>query len=328
MRALLIPAVSLLLGSRLIAQNASNLDVKGILASLQQIKQKQTDSAKSQLVQTISDFTAASADDGSALNFYVEAIRVTRFVGQANEATAFGEWKKNQLPRLNPAAIRTALRYTVLSLQRAAGGTDEQMFPVLLAYAQDTQAILASLSNPDNAQQRPPGERGQRGFGERAAGGDAGERIMGQDVSQNIFSRWYNIGGKLSGLDNWENVPENIDGMYQKLLLPMMRKNRDPRILRYWDDKILMEKGAAASATAAFSTDRFNLTRRPSLLWGRAEDEVAIGMHDQGITDMYNLVKAFPDHPDAGKWIEELKGLLTAPPAVAAASGPAPVAAH
>jgi hypothetical protein len=122
----------------------------------------------------------------------------------------------------------------------------------------------------------------------------------------------------LGGLSNWEQTPANIDSMYEQVLLPIMRKKRDPRVLQYWDAKIMQEKGEASTATAAFSTDRFNLTRRPSLLWSRAEDEVVIGQRDQGITDMYNLVKTFPAHPDAGKWIKELEGLLTAPPAVAA----------
>jgi hypothetical protein len=302
MRVLPVLAIPFLLNSSLLAQIAQPIDPKAMLASLQDIKQKQAESAKSQLVQTISDFTAASADDGAALDFYLEAVRVTRFVGQPHEETAFHDWKKEEMPKLKPAAIRTALRYTMLSLQRAAGATDDQIFPVLYAYAQDTEAILPTISD---------------------------QEIVHQSVTDNIFTRWYNIGGQLGGLGNWEAVPGNVDGMYQKLLLPVMRKNRDPRLLQYWDNKILAEKGQAAMATAAFSTDRFNLTRRPSLLWSRAEDEVVLGMRDQGITDMYNLVKAFPAHPDAGKWIPELEGLLTAPPATAAtgaAHAPAPSA--
>ena len=33
---------------------------------------------------------------------------------------------------------------------------------------------------------------------------------------------------------------------------------------------------------------------------------------------MYTIVKSFPAHPYAGKWIAELESLLTAPPAGAA----------
>jgi hypothetical protein len=339
MRLLLAPAISLLLGSSLFAQT-SGLDVKGMLQSLQDITQKQTDSSKHQLAQTIADFSAAAADDGSALNFYIEAVRVTRFVGQADADTAFRDWQKNEVPRLNPVAIRIALRYTIVTLQRAAGATDDQIFPVLLAYAEDAENTLPAIYAQENqanlaaqgggaggmAGQGGAGEQGGygtrgRGFRNRNNGPGqtpVGDRIIGEDVSQNIFSRWYNIGPQMAGLQSWEYVPEYVDSMYTQFLLPYMRKYRDPRLLQYWDNKIITEKGRASAATAAFNTDRYNLTVRPALLWSRAEDEIVIGQRDQGITDMYNLVKTFPAHPDAGKWIPELKGLLTTPPAVAA----------
>ncbi len=283
-----------------------------MLEGLQQIKQQQATAAKTQLTQTIADFSAASADDGAAQNFYIEAVRVTRFVGQQGEATAFSEWEKNSLPRLNAAAIRLALRYTTISLQRAAGATDQQIFPVLLAYAMDAQDALPGIEAQQNAPQQQEGNR--RGFGRQQGQGGGREeepRILEEPVSDNIFSKWYNLGGQLSGLEGWEQVPGNVDSIFQQTLLPMMRKNRDPRILQYWDNKIVTERANASSATAAFSTDRFNLTRRPSLLWSRAEDEVAIGQREQGLNDMYDLVKNFPAHPDAGKWIKELQDLLT-----------------
>jgi hypothetical protein len=315
MRSLLVSAISLLFASSLVAQTASTIDAKAILQSLQDIQQKQTTSAKSQLLTTINDFTAASSDDGAALNFYVEAVRVTRFVGQLREDVAFAEWKKNSLPTLNPGAIRIALRYTTITLQRAAGATDDQIFPVLFAYVQQVQDALPGIYAQAAAQRDAARDARPRNGGREMGQRDPETDILQQPVSDNIFARWYNIGGKLAAIGGWELVPSNLDSMYQQILLPIMRKRRDPRVIQYWDAKILAEKAQASTATAAFSTDRFNLTRRPSLLWSRAEDEVVIGERDQGITDMYDLVKTFPAHPEAAKWIKELQGLLTTPPA-------------
>jgi hypothetical protein len=103
-----------------------------------------------------------------------------------------------------------------------------------------------------------------------------------------------------------------------------MRKNRDPRILQYWDAKLAAETSAASMSAAQFGTDNFNQIRRPTLLWSRAEDMVAIDMRDQGLTQMYTIIKDFPTHPSAGKWIDELQGLLTTAPGAA----PAPAAAR
>jgi len=226
---------------------------------------------------------------------------VTEFVGQAHEQIAFRDWKKKELEKLRPAAIRACLRYTTMSLQRAVGATDQQIFPVLLAYVEDTQLVLPAIGD---------------------------QEIARQPVDGNIFARWYGITSRLSGLDNWESSPANIDGIYQKVLLPYMRKTRDPRVLDYWDKKIADETTRASNAAAAFGTDNFNANRRPELLWSRAEDMIAIDMRDRGLNEMYAIVKNFPAHPAAGKWIDELQGLLTTPAAGAAvpASGVAPVA--
>ena len=300
MRFLLAPMLSLSLASGALAQ--ATLDPKSMLEGLQDIKTKAAQSAQAQLAQTISDFTAASGDDGSALAFYEEGIRVTQFVGQNREQTAFRDWRKKQEPNLNASAIRMALRYTTISLQRAAGATDDQIFPVLLYYAQEASSLLPAVE---------------------------GQEIVHKPVSENLFARWYNIGPRLASLDNWEASPADVEGMYNTLILPVMRKHKDPRLLQYWDDKLANEKARASVATAAFSTDRFNQTRRPELLWSRAEDEIVLGYRDQGLNDMYNLVKAFPSHPDASKWVTELQGLLTPlVPGAAPAAAPAAAAVH
>ena len=267
-----------------------------MLAGLQDIKLKQSKSSESQLSQTISDFTNAGSSDDGALDFYIEAVRVTRFVGQPHEDTAFRDWKKKEMLKLNAPAIRAALRYTTISLQRAAGATDEQIFPVVLEYAQDTDSMLPSIAD---------------------------QEIVQQPVSENIFAKWYNLGEQLSALQNWEPVPGNVDNIYAGFILPIMRKNKDPRLLQYWESKLATETARASTATAQFATDRFNLSRRPQLLWDRAEDMIVIGQRDQGLNEMYTIVKNFPNHPDAGKWIDELKGLLINPsatPGLAAAT--------
>ena len=73
------------------------------------------------------------------------------------------------------------------------------------------------------------------------------------------------------------------------------------------------------------TTIKFNHVRRPSLLWGRAEDELAIGNANQAVADMLAIIKANPDHPDFEKWATELEGIVSAKaePAGDTAAGPA-----
>jgi hypothetical protein len=290
MRPLLITALSIVLTGSLLGQSNAPVDPKAMLAALQDIKQKQSDSAKAQLTNTIQAFSNAATSDGTALDFYIQAVNVTQFVGRPREVTSFIEWKKKELPKLNGTAVRTCLRYMVLSIQRAAGATDEQIFPGVMSYVQDTEPLLPMIG---------------------------AQPIVQQGVGENIFSKWYNLGEQLGGLQNWEPAPGNIDGIYTTFLLPYMRQTRDPRLIKYWDTKIANETARASSSVEAFNTDRFNLTRRPQLLWERARDMIVIGNRDAGLNEMFTIVKTFPSHPDAGKWIDELKGLL----ASAAAKG-------
>ena len=298
MRAIAL-SLLLLLPSSLLAQYTAPIDTKSILAGLKDLKEKHVNSSKSQLSQSITDFSNAGSSDANALAFYLEAIRVTQFVGQPHEQSAFRDWKKKETEKLSAPAIRSALRYTAISLQRSAGATDAQIFPILLEYAQDTGSMVSSIADQD---------------------------IARQPIAGNLFAKWYNVGDRLGSLDNWEPSPANVDGIYQKVLLPFMRKTRDARIIKYWDDKIADETTAASNAAAAFSTDRFNQTRRPELLWSRAEDLIAINLRNQGITDMYTVIKNFPSHPSAGKWIDELQALLTAPAVTSTTPGTASAA--
>jgi len=323
MRPLLAPAISLALSSSLLAQNAAPINVDAMLAGLKNIQQTQAETANSELAQTINDFSAAAATNSAAIAFYNQAVRVTQFAGQEHQQSAFRDWKKKEAnkqreeEKLDPttaaatgAALRTCLRYMVISLQRAAGATDRQIYPVLLSYAKDTAQVLPAST--DEEINSPP----------YVIPGRTDENIKipefrpaTQAVNDNIFARWYNLGGQLSGLEKWEFSPANLDGIYEKALLPMKRKNHDPAILECWDQRIAGATAQASAAKAGFATDSFNQTRLPALLWGRAEDTVTVGMRGQGLSAMYNIVKSYPGHPSAGKWIDELRELLTNPSA-------------
>ena len=302
MRLYFAPVMSVLLtgsllsttGSLFAQSNNAPVDPKEMLAELAQLKDKQAQSAKTQLTTTLKDFTAAATNDSTALGFYMEAIRVTQFVGRDREVTSFVEWKKKEVPKLNGTAIRVCLEYMVISMWRASGETDAQVFPNVLAYAQEVQPLLGSIYN---------------------------QEIVQASITSNVFARWYNLNGALSKLENWEMTPGNVDGIYTSFLMPYMRKTKDARLIQYWDNKLADETARASSATAAFSTDRFNQTRRPEILWNRAEDLIVIGSRDEGLNDMFGIVKNYPDHPQAGQWIAELKGLL-APATTAVKAGP------
>jgi len=159
---------------------------------------------------------------------------------------------------------------------------------------------------------------------ERDQGGQGGvdREIIDTGIDGNVFSTWYVLGDQFGGLQDWEMTPANLDGIAEKFLLPIMRKTHDRRLVQYWDDKITWETNEASKSTTPFAVNNFNQTHLPKLLWSRAEDMIIVGYRDPGLTEMYRIIKQYSDHPDAGGWIGELKGLLSNPaslPAVASA---------
>ncbi|MGA3172169.1 MAG: hypothetical protein ABSE62_14280 [Chthoniobacteraceae bacterium] len=340
MRALLIPTTLLLLASSLEAQYTPPLDAKTMLYNLDQLQSKQAKTAASQRAQALSDFTAASQDDVSALNFYMQAVYVTRYQGQPQEQTNFNNWKRQMTSgnKLSPFAIRTCLMYMTISLQKLDGTTNDQTVTALLSYIETARQMLDSLDAPgpadangangangDNGDDSDQGGRGRgmrrgRQRGQEAQGID--REIIDTSIDSNVFATWYNLGEQLGGIADWETVPSDLDGIASTFLLPAMRKAHDRRLMQYWNDKINWETNQASKSTTPFAVNNFNQTQLPKLLWGRAEDMIIVGYRDQGLTQMYQIIKQYSNLPDAGGWIGELKNLLLNPaslPAVASA---------
>ena len=115
-----------------------------------------------------------------------------------------------------------------------------------------------------------------------------------------------------------------MDGIFQKTILPELRQEKDPRLLAYWDNKIQTEALRIDKQANGLTTNKFNMIRRPTLLWSRAEDELVLGDQGRAVADMLALLKAFPDHPDFDKWAARLTEVVTPPKGDAPAPGSSP----
>ena len=289
----------LLLTRFAVAQDAPPVDAKALIAALKQIEEKHAVSAKQLLEKTIQDINAAASSNSSAIALYQEAIRATTFMGQSRENTQFMEWKKKEADELKSSEMQTAVRmhltYLVLSLHRANGATIPQLLPALLSYTAQVTAARDLVGR---------------------------QEMMKRNITDSLFVRWYGISKLLKDLKAWETSPGDVDGIYQKSILPQMRADKNPRILDYWDAKIQQESTDAKDSKRAFNAEQFDQVRRPELLWSRAQDLLAIGLRNRAITEMFAVVKSFPEHPNNSGWNKELMALLTNPePATTAPGG-------
>lgn len=273
------------------AQDAPPVNAASIMAGLRAIEQKQAQQTRAQADRVLRDFSAASSSNGSAVAFYLDAVEQTQFQGQNREHTQFQEWKKKEAEKLKSPDFATAARlhlaYLVLTLQRADGATTGQLLPALLGYTGDLAAAYDTTYD---------------------------QELMKTSVSSGIFAHWYGIETLLSKAKDWEFTPGNLDGIFQKTILPEFRQKRDPRAVAYWDSKLAREAAKASQSKLTITGQNFDNVRRPELLWSRAQEMLRIGQRNRAITEMFALVQGYPAHPNAGEWINSLKDLLSSKP--------------
>jgi hypothetical protein len=277
------------------------VDAAAVLATLKDLRAKQTTVVTHEKTNVLAAINGAIANPGKA---YQQAVAAVEPQGgnNNNEASRNPEWRRRQgdllLNRDFINGLRLQLVYLALTFQHQMGAKTADLLNPLLDYvAQAAQAADAVYNF----------EPLRRGIGE------------------SVFAAYFQVAPFLAGMSGWEDRPFNVEGIYEKTILPEMRLEKDPRLLAYWDSHIQGEGAAAAGSQNALQINKFNTIRLPSLLWGRAEDEIALGRQSQGIADMLTQIKAHPDHPDFQKWASELEQLVS-PPAPAPSPSATPAA--
>ena len=64
-----------------------------------------------------------------------------------------------------------------------------------------------------------------------------------------------------------------------------------------------------------FEERQWSQVKRPAMLWARCQDMLLLGQRNRALTEMFNLIKAFPQHPEAASWISQLEQAITPPSA-------------
>jgi hypothetical protein len=335
------------------------VDIAQLLQALKAIKEQQTQQQKAQHQRALQTVQAAAASPSAAAAAWEEAVRQVQFEGAAREGTHFREWKEKEGAGLDDKDAQNAARlYFVwlgLTLQHSGGAPVKDLLPQVIAYTKEATASAVAMENTEERLKKErEADRGKQGPRDRRNNADDQavkriyDRIMKDPLPGSIPVKALKLEellapsastpgaapadgegrrGQGQGLSrDWEMAPGNVDGIFQKIILPELRAQHDPRLLEYWDMKIKREGEAAGRSRLAFDAERFNQVRRPELLWNRAEDELALGQRGKAINDMFNLIKNNPAHPNAAAWVSRLESVIApAPPAAPAGAASAPV---
>jgi hypothetical protein len=320
------------------AEDAPAVDINQMIQALRAIREQQTTQIKNQKQSALQQINAVAGSPERSIQFWEEAVRATQFDGMAKEGAQFRAWKEGEGETLKERpvanAIHLQLTWLALTLQRSSGATNKDLLPAVVNYTKELssdEAVMDALSDsikkekeaaviapPGGGNRRPPQGQKKATDAEIKRAHDA---ILKRGLAASPVVKWLNL-TDLIATPKWENNPSDFDGIFEKIILPELRAQKDARTLEYWDIKLKKEADAATRTKLAYEVDKFNAQRRPALLWNRAQELALLGLKNRAVTDMFTLIKTYPTHPDAGDWISKLEQTLlpATPPAADAAS--------
>ncbi len=312
-------------------QDAPALDAAKLLEALKGLQDAQDKQAKVALQTVLKAAQAGAASGQAAAAAWIEAVRQTQFEGVEKEGAAFRDWKDKEGALFSEKEVQAAavlhFRWLTITTQRAMGTPVKDLVSPIIQYAKDVlsdAAVMETMTehaDKEKDRQKPGMARNNRGASET-------DKIKREHDA--ILNRALPAGPAVKALraeeiikaDNWEMQPGDVDGIYNAIILPEFRKNRDPRVLEYWDLKIKLE-GEAVKLKSTFDQEKFAKERRAELLWHRGKEFNEIGLRNRCINELFQVLRTYPQHSQFRSWVSELQGIISPAAAAPAAGAPA-----
>ena len=348
MKPSLIPLLVAALSAPSFAQlnDVPPVDLKQVLSGLKQFKEQNETGLKARRNNAYKQVVAAAASNEAAAAFWTNAVLAVQFAGVGHETTAVRDWKNGEGEGLKAKeganAARLHLVWLALTFQHSAGAETKQLLPAVIDFTRqleaDEIAIAHVVEQIDKAKASGAAKKPGAGkaLAEDAHAKKMHDAILRTPVASSPVAQSLQIAdilgdsgkrrkkgdkGEDGGGAAWEPVPGNLNGIYNAIILPEFRDTKDPRLMEYWDLKLRKNQESIFAGMPAFDERQKTQVERPGIMWARTQDMMLLGLKNRAITEMFNIIKAYPQHPDAPGWIAQLEQILT-PSAPAPAPAP------
>ncbi len=309
-------------------QDVPAVNADAILRELDQIELQQKQAVLSARQTAVNQVKAAAASGATAADLYEQAVEATQFEGLKNKGGAFADWKSSKAAVLRAKEMQTALmlhlRYLALSLERKGSDKPELFVPPSLAYVNDLASADALFLKQAQSVSQPASsdhDREQQAIDREAM--KLKDELLNKALTDSIFVKWLRLGSSLPKGEDWELTPGNLPGILEKNIRPAMRLTKNPGLLPTYELEMRVLAERVSMSRREHDATEFNTVVRPRIQLARANDMAALGQKNRAVTEIYTMVKAYPQHPDFGKWVQRIRELL-APAAPAAEPAPAP----
>jgi hypothetical protein len=315
MKTRLLLATMVLTAITLRADPLTSADREALLEKLEQLRDTVDSRVDARYRAAIAAYQSAASSDAATSELFVNCVEKVDFKDRQRKNSDFRNWKRQEADRLSSpgftAARRLQLRWLILTLRAASANADRSQ---LVSNAQDiVNTIVRDASK----------FRGHEG-------------ILNEAVTSSVFARAYEINDVR--LENWPLAPGNIGQVYDQVLLPPLRQQRQTEELRAaWTRRIQYEislrdnpapvsengsrKIGMASAMRSPEYDLFMAESVPELQWRMEVDLFRHGEERAAAMRMFAHLEKNLTHKSVRDWGEQFVQLISPPQA--RADGPA-----
>ena len=153
---------------------------------------------------------------------------------------------------------------------------------------------------------------------------DDSQQVLSKPLGSSVFAQLLQLNEWLPDDATWEMTPNNVTGILDKNVRPILRDAKNPQLLQTWDLQMKLEADAATNAHNAHKVEVFNSFTRQKLVYQRALDMIALGLPNRATGEIFTLIKTYPQHPDCPIWMAKIRELINRSASAAPGTSPQP----
>lgn len=287
--------ISLLLcgGLRAAEPELSPSETIRMLEAVEAVKKRVGESRHGIHASSIQAFRNASESATAAYDFYVKCYREFNFDRRDARESEYREWKERNIKYLrskeHSEARRLQLQFLILTLRAAQMSEEDEL-----------ETLVPELTTLiDNGLSAYPHLGKSR-------------RILHESAVASVYGKVYNLESSLHTMPPWGSGPMDIQGIYERTILPLYRSAEKAEALSSaWDKRIAQATSMVGALDNEEAEVKFADDTLPRLRWNKYMDLMLAGKRRSALTGMVALVQRYPDHDAIDGWLETLTAFLS-----------------
>ncbi len=249
-------------------------------------------------LKAIAAYKSAVQSDTETMKFYLACYEKVNYTDKGLSNSDFRDWKKRNDAKLSAKSYRAALRMQLAWLLLSLEAASEEV--------EVTEMSSKALSHLNNLFSDKDVITEQRS-------------LISQNAMSSVFAKTYSLNIKVA---DWPRSALDIDGIYDKLVMPPLRSGRRiPELRAAWGRKILSlakltelqpsrGRTSGSSSVNEVAMLAFKTNVHPQLVWDMEKECYEAGDERAAALNMLKHVEANITHKSAPKWLGEFQAYM------------------